>query len=134
METRTNNKSKPVSTGLRYKQLQDFSTEVNWSELVGLIVHQYVESGIGKLQVSVETMIRVYFLQLRYNLNATEVTLALKKIDVLRDFALIDLNADVLPAEESVDSFRSLIERNRLTEQFATLFNIQPIKQVATEV
>ena len=134
MDTQANKKSEPVNTELRYKQLQDFSTEVNWGELVDLIVHFYVESGIGKLKVTVETMIRVYFLQLRYNLNATEVSLALNKINVLRDFALIDLKTDVLPEEDNIDSFRFLIERNRLTEQFSSAFNIQQIRQIATEV
>ena len=134
MDIQANKKPEPVNKELRYKQLQDFSTEVNWRELVDLIVHHYVESGIGRLQVPVESMIRVYFLQLRYNLNALESSLALSKIDVLRDFALIDKKTDVLPEEESIDTFRSLIELKGLTEQFAATFNIQPIRQVAKEV
>ncbi len=134
MNIQANKKPEPVNKELRYKQLQDFSTEVNWRELVDLIVHHYVESGIGRLQVPVESMIRVYFLQLRYNLNALESSLALSKIDVLRDFALIDKKTDVLPEEESIDTFRSLIELKGLTEQFAATFNIQPIRQVAKEV
>ena len=113
---------------LRYKQLQDFSTEVNWRELVDLIVHHYVESGIGRLQVPVETMIRVYFLQLRYNLNKREAALALSKIDILRDFALIDIKKDVLPEEDCIDTFKSLIELKDLAKPFAEAFNIQPIR------
>ncbi len=130
MNIQANKKPEPVNKELRYKQLQDFSTEVNWRELVDLIVHHYVESGIGKLKVPIESMIRVYFLQLRYNLSASEAALALSRIDVLRDFALINIKSDVLPEEESIDTFRSLIELTGLAEQFAASFNIQPIKQV----
>ncbi len=118
---------------LRYKQLQDFSTEVDWRKLVDSIVHQYVESGIGRLQVPIESMIRVYFLQLRYNLSASEASLALSKIDVLRDFALIEQGTDVLPEEGSIDMFRSLIELQDLTEQFAAEFNIQPMNTVSND-
>lgn len=134
MDIQTNKKPEPVNKELRYKQLQDFSTEVNWSELVDLIVHHYVDSGIGRLQVPVETMIRVYFLQLRYNLNKREAALALSKIDILRDFALIDIKKDVLPEEDCIDTFKSLIELKDLAKPFAEAFNIQPIKQVAKEV
>ena len=130
MSTQENKKTEVQHKELRYKQLQDFSTEVNWKELVELIVHYYVKSGIGRLQVPVETMIRVYFLQLRYNLNAREAALALSKIDVLTDFALIDKRTDVLPEEECIDSFRSLVELKGLAKQFATVFNIQPIRQL----
>jgi len=139
MDIQANKKPEPVNEQptnkeLRYKQLQDFSTEVNWRELVDLIVHHYVESGIGRLQVPVESMIRVYFLQLRYNLNAAEASLALSRVDVLKDFALIDIKTDVLPEEECIDSFKSLVELKNLAKQFATTFNIQPIKQVVKAI
>lgn len=134
MITKENNTSESLNEEFRYKQLQDFATEVDWRELVDVIVHHYVESGIGRLQVPVESMIRVYFLQLRYNLNGAEASLALSKIDVLRDFALIDQNIDVLPEEESINAFRSLIELQGLEEDFADSFNIQPIKKMAISV
>ncbi|MEH6455052.1 MAG: transposase [Cocleimonas sp.] len=120
--------------GLRYKQLQEFDTEVNWSGLVELIVRHYVESGIGMLKVPVETMIRVYFLQLRYNLNAREAAIALSKIDVLRNFAIINIKTDVLPEEDSIDTFRSLVELTDLANKFSAAFNIQPMKQIVKEV
>lgn len=110
----------------KYKQLQDFSNEINWRTLVKLIVHYYVESGIGLLQIPVESMIRIYFIQLRYNLNAAEVVVALSKIDVLTNFALIDKKTDIVPEQESIESFQSLIELNDLTTAFSAEFNIEP--------
>ena len=117
---------------LRYKQLQEFETEVNWKKLVNSTVNYYVESGISRLQVPIESMIRIYFLQVRYNLGAAEAALALSRIDILREFALIDIKIDVLPEEESIDSFRSLIELKDLAKQFATEFNIKPLKQTSS--
>ena len=134
MNAQKNKKTESQNKELRYKQLQDFAIEVNWKQLIQLIVHHYVDSGIGRLQVPVETMIRIYFLQLRYNLNAPEAALALSRIDVLTEFSLIDKRTDVLPEAETIDMFRSLIELKGLAEQFGTEFNIQPIiKQVAKQ-
>ena len=116
-----------ATTEFRYKQLQEFENEINWAALVELIAHSYVESGIGRLLIPVESMIRVYFLQLRYNLNSNEIALALTKIDVLRDFALIDLKIDALPEEDSVNDFANLIEQRSLKEEFDKSFNIRPM-------
>ena len=113
----------------RYKQLQDFEEEVNWKRLVEFIAHHYVESGIGKLLVPVESMIRVYFLQTRYNLNSSEVALALSRIGVLRKFALIDTKTDVIPEEASIDAFAMLVKNKSLTKVLDTAFNIRPIKE-----
>ena len=130
MNTNDDKGSEVCKDEFRYKQLQDYATEVNWRKLVELIAHHYVESGIGRLQVPIESMIRVYFLQLRYNLNASEASLALSKIDILKDFALIDQKRDVIPEEESIDTFRSLIELKGLADLFATAFDIQPIRKL----
>ena len=130
MNTNNDKGSETCKDEIRYKQLQDYATEVNWRKLVELFAHHYVESGIGRLQVPIESMIRVYFLQLRYNLNASEASLALSKIDILKDFALIDQKRDVIPEEESIDTFRSLIELKGLADRFATAFDIQPIRKL----
>lgn len=116
-----------ATTKFRYKQLQEFENEINWTALVELIAHHYVESGIGRLLIPVESMIRVYFLQLRYNLNSNEIALALAKIDVLRDFALIDLKIDAIPEEDSVNDFANLIEDKSLKTIFEKTFNIFPM-------
>ena len=115
------------NTEFRYKQLQDFGTEVDWNKLIKKIAHKYADSGIGGLKVSVESMIRIYFLQKRYQLSAMEVSLALSSIDILREFALIDLSIDTLPEEKSIEKFTLLIEKNSLLNDFKSEFNIQPI-------
>lgn len=118
---------KEQNTEFRYKQLQDFETEVNWQKLVRLIANSYIQSGIGKLQVPLETMIRIYFLQRRYQLNAIEASLALSRIDLLREFALIDLSIDSLPEEKSIEEFTILVEESSVLNNFKSEFNIQPI-------
>lgn len=109
---------------LQNKRLKDFTTNVNWSYLVNLIVYHYIESGIGNLKIPVETMIRVYFLQLKYELSAAEAAIALSKIDVLKEFTLIDTNTDVLPNSDNINDFKSLIQNRKLESSFLDEFNI----------
>ena len=109
---------------LRNKQLKDFDTNVHWERLIDLVVFNYVESGIGGLKIPVESMIRIYFLQIRYELSAVEVTTALSRIDVLKEFTLIDTNTDVLPSAEYVSDFNALVKSRKLETKFLDEFNI----------
>jgi len=125
--SKKNNTNEFSKVDRRNKQLQDHAVDIDWTNLIQLIVHFYVESGIGRLQVPVETMIRIYFLQLRYNLTGNEAALAMARIDVFADFALINRKTDVLPDAESIDMFASLIELKGLEKQFAKAFKIRNI-------
>jgi len=111
------------NTDSRYKSLEGYLTSINWDELNALVVNNYVKSGIGELQVPVDTMIRINFLQSRYDLNATEVEIALSRIDVLRTFALIDEKKDVFPTEKLIEEFSLLIENKNLKEKIETIYN-----------
>ena len=114
----------------RYAQLQDLEKEIPWGKLVEMIFPYYQFASIGCLLVSVETMIRVYFLQNRYTMSAADVEDALFQIDVLRKFALINLETDVVPNEAYIESFYSLIYLNDLESKFNQAFNIKPIATV----
>ena len=68
-------------------------------------------------------MIRVYFLQKRYSMSASGVEDALIQIDVLRKFALINLETDVIPYEACIESFYSLVSLNNLETEVNCAFN-----------
>ena len=114
----------------RYAQLQDLEKEIEWGKLLEIIIPYYQKVSFGCTLVSIETMLRVYFLQKRYTMSAAGVEDALFQIDVLRKFALIDLEKDVVPNETYIESFYSLIYLNDLESKFNQVFNIKPIATV----
>ena len=114
----------------RYAQLQDLEKEIEWGKLVEMILPHYQFASIGRLLVPVETMIRVYFLQKRYTMSAAGVEDALFQFDVLRKFALINLETNIVPNETYIESFYSLIYLSNLESKFNQAFNIKPITSV----
>lgn len=111
----------------RFKQLQDFEKEIDWVAFVKVIYPHYVSSNIGHLLVPVESMLRVYFLQHRYGMSASGVEDALFQINVMREFALIDLESHVIPNASCIKEFKSLLINKGLASEIKQAFNIQPI-------
>ncbi len=111
----------------RFKQLQEIEQEISWDELVKVVEPYYLASGIGRNMVSAETMIRIFFLQQRYSMTASGVEEALFQIEVLRDFALININKDLIPNESSIESFNLLINEQRLKSKLVTSFDLEPL-------
>jgi len=111
----------------RFKQLQEMDDKVHWGELVALIEPYYLAANIGRDLISTESMIRIYFLQLRYKMSASEIDEALFQIDALRDFAKIKIDAGVIPHESCIDLFKQLIIDNGLKPQINNAFALQPL-------
>lgn len=111
----------------RFKQLQDIETEINWDELSTLIEPHYLASSIGCNLVSVNSMIRIYFLQLRYSMSASGVEEALFQIEVLRKFANIDMGDRVIPHESCINLFKLLIIEQGFEEKLESAFELEPM-------
>jgi len=111
----------------RFKQLQDIEVEINWDELSALIEPHYLASSIGRNLVSVNSMIRIYFLQLRYSMSASGVEEALFQIEVLRDFAKIDMGNGVIPHESCIDLFKQLIIEQGFAKDIENAFDLEPM-------
>ena len=124
MSAALENKSK---NNFRFKQLQDLEKEVNWNELVEAILPHYEAANIGRLLVTAESMLRVYFLQHRYGMSAFGVEEALFQVDVFRVFSLIDLDSDVIPNASCIEDFNSLLVEKSLSSKIEQAFNIEPI-------
>src|SRR5690606_36249199 len=98
---------------------------VTWSELaagVGPIYPQVRPAG-GRPPVPLERMLRIYFLQLWFNLSDPAVEEALYDSEAMRRFAGIDLGQEAAPDETTVCKFRHLLERNGMGKTLLTAIN-----------
>jgi len=87
---------------------------VPWSALCGLIEPFYPKPGNGRPPVGVERMLRIYFLQLWFNLSDPAVEEALYDSLAMRGFVGVDLGHEPVPDETTVCRFRHLLEEHDL--------------------
>ena len=100
--------------------LAEMDRVVPWAELCGLISPVYPKPGNGRPPVGLERMLRIYFLQLWFNLSDPGVEEALYDSAAMRQFVAIDLGREPVPDETTVCKFRHLLERHELgSEIFA---------------
>ncbi|MBV6423237.1 MAG: IS5 family transposase ISCARN107 [Steroidobacteraceae bacterium] len=102
-------------TTRRAKFLAEMDRLVPWQELGESIEPIYPkgtgEAG-GRPPVPLERMLRIYFLQLWFNLSDPAVEEALYDSASMRSFAGVDLGREPVPDESTVCKFRHLLERN----------------------
>ncbi len=82
-----------------FKQLEELEQEIDWDDLVEAIFPHYVKSKIRPILLTVESMLRINILERYFDMSPLDIEKALFQNDVLRDFALIDLDRDVIPNE-----------------------------------
>lgn len=106
----------------RLKRLQDFQSRINWDELSDSVFQHYLESEIGRLVTPTETMLKIYFLQIRYGMSALYIEKALIEVDILREFALI---IDIIPDANSIEAFGHLLQEKELSETIIKAFTMK---------
>ena len=111
----------------RFTQPQDLKKDINWEELVVATFPHYVASKISPLLLTIESMLRIYYLQKLYSMSATEAEHALLHIDALREFAFIDLDCEAIPDASCIEDFNSLFVNKILSSKIEQAFNIKPI-------
>ena len=116
----------------RFKQLREMEKSVAWDELTELVEPHYLSSDIGRnLIIPTGTMIRIFFLQHCYMMTPTAIEEALFQVEELRSFALIDIGKDLIPCEESIKSFSSLINKQEdLVIQLSNTISEIPNKSI----
>jgi len=107
----------------REKFLDDMNQVIPWEELLQVIRKHYPKAGNGRQPMSLERMLRVYFLQQWYSLSDPAMEDALYDIESVRRFAGIDLESDAIPDETTILHFRHLLEKHHLTEQLFEIIN-----------
>jgi transposase, IS5 family len=103
-----------VKTTRRAAFLAEMDRTMPWRELCALIEPVYPTPGNGRQPVGLERMLRIYFLQLWFNLSEPAVEEALYESVSTRHFAGIDLGREPVPDETTVCKFRDLLEKHDL--------------------
>lgn len=109
----------------RAKFLAEMDQVVPWNELCVLIEPVYPKAGEqgGRPPLPLERMLRVYFLQLWFDLSDPGVEEALYDSVSMRAFAGVDLGQASAPDETSVLNFRHLLEAHELGEPILARVN-----------
>ena len=98
----------------REQFLNSMEGVVPWSELEALIEPYYPKAGKGRHPITLNTMLRIYFLQHWFNLSDPGAEDALYESPVLRHFASVDLGRMAAPDETTILNFRHLLEAHDL--------------------
>jgi len=104
--------------------LEEMEQVVPWRELCALVEPHYPKPGNGRPPVGVERMLRIYFLQLWFNLSDPAVEEVLYDSGVMRHFVGIDLGCEPVPDETTVCKFRHLLEEHQLGEEILGTVNL----------
>jgi IS5 family transposase len=103
-------------TTRRAQFLADMEQIIPWPELTAAVqtVYPKISENGGRPPIPLERMLRIYFLQLWFNLSDPAVEEALYDSVAMRSFVGIDLGIEGAPDETTVCKFRHLLERNKL--------------------
>src|SRR5947199_4226535 len=109
----------------RAQFLSEMDRVVPWRELAAVVepVYPKVSEQGGRPPLPLERMLRVYFLQLWFNLSDPAVEEALYDSAAMRAFAGIDLGSEAAPDETTICKFRHLLEKNRLGKKLLAAVN-----------
>lgn len=116
---------KYTKTTRRAQFLTEMDRIVPWQELAAVVepVYPKVSEQGGRPPLPLERMLRVYFLQLWFNLSDPAVEEALYDSAAMRAFAGIDLGSEAAPDETTICKFRHLLERNKLGKRLLAAVN-----------
>lgn len=112
-------------TTRRAQFLTDMDKIIPWVELAAAVQTAYpqVSEQGGRPPIPLERMLRIYFLQLWFNLSDPAVEEALYDSVAMRAFVGIDLGVESAPDETTVCKFRHLLERHKLGKVLLTAVN-----------
>jgi IS5 family transposase len=114
-----------AKTTRRAQFLADMDRIVPWAELAAVVKPFYpkVSELGGRPPIALERMLRIYFLQLWFNLSDPAVEEGLYDSNAMRSFVGIDLGAEAAPDETTVCKFRHLLERHKLGKKLLATVN-----------
>ncbi|MGH7837108.1 MAG: IS5 family transposase [Candidatus Binataceae bacterium] len=103
--------------------LAEMDQLVPWQRLCTIVEKHYPRGEGGRPTIGLERMLRMYFLQLWFNLSDPAVEEALYDIGSMRVFVGVDLGRERVPDETTVCKFRHLLEKHRLGERIFKAIN-----------
>jgi IS5 family transposase len=112
-------------TTRRAQFLADMERIIPWAELAAVIepVYPKVSEQGGRPPIALERMLRIYFLQLWFNLSDPAMEEALYDSVAMRGFVSIDLGREGAPDETTICKFRHRLERHKLGKRLLKAVN-----------
>lgn len=107
----------------RERFLGEMDAVIPWKQLLKVIERHYPKAGNGRPPMELETMLRIYFLQIWFNLSDPGAEEALYDSESMRRFARIELSEDRVPDETTILNFRHLLEQHELTARMFDRIN-----------
>jgi IS5 family transposase len=90
---------------------------IPWSEWVSLIEPYYPSGKRGRPTRGIETMLRMYFLQIWFSLSDEMVEDSIYDSHAMRKFMRLSFGEEQAPDATTLLKFRRLLEKNKLCEQ-----------------
>lgn len=100
----------------REQFLSEMNQVIPWGVLLKLIEPHYPKAGRGRQPLGLEKMLRIYLLQIWFDLSDPQAEDAIYDSESMRRFAGVELSDDVVPDESTILRFRHLLEKQKLTE------------------
>jgi transposase, IS5 family len=100
----------------RERFLAEMDAIIPWKCLMVLIEPHYPKAGKGRQPVGIEKMLRIYFLQLWFDLSDPQAEDAIYDSESMRRFVGMELSDESVPDETTILRFRHLLEKHGLTE------------------
>src|SRR5436305_4318337 len=107
----------------REQFLSEMNQIIPWAGLIELIEPYYPKAGRGRQPLGLDKMLRIYLLQLWFDLSDPQAEDAIYDSQSMRRFAGIELSDDVVPDESTILRFRHMLENHKLTEAMFELIN-----------
>lgn len=104
-------------TTRREEFLGEMDAIVPWDLLVALIEPFYPKAGNGRQPMGLRKMLRIYLMQLWFNMSDPQAEDAIYDSESMRRFVGVDLTDDTVPDETTILRFRHLIEKHGLGEK-----------------
>src|ERR1043165_114399 len=100
----------------RERFLNEMNQIIPWKVLLELIEPHYPKAGRGRQPLGLEKMLRIYLLQLWFDLSDPQAEDAIYDSESMRRFAGVELSDDAIPDETTILRFRHRLEKHHLTE------------------
>ncbi len=100
----------------RERFLEEMDAIIPWKQLVDLIEPHYPKGDNGRPPLGLEKMLRIYFLQIWFNLSDPAAEEAIYDSESMRRFARVELSEDKVPDETTILRFRHMLEEQELTK------------------
>jgi len=107
----------------RERFLAEMDGIMPWRQLLEFIEPHYPRAGKGRPPLGLEKMLRIYFLQIWFNLSDPGAEEAIYDSESMRRFARVELSEDTIPDETTILNFRHLLEEHELTRRIFETIN-----------